>query len=429
MDKIVSNDFGHKMWELTERLWPICRSLTGDGVRETFNIIQEHIPIKIHEVPTGTKVFDWEVPKEWKIRDAYVLNEKGEKIIDFKVTNLHVVGYSAPVDKWVDLAELQNHLHSIEEQPDVIPLITSYYKEYWGFCISHTQRKSLPEGKYYVHIDSELFDGSLTYAELIIPGASPKEVFLSSYICHPSVANDNLSGPVVLTFLAKLISANPKKYTYRIIFIPETIGAIAYLAKHHLEMKKNTIAGFNLSCVGDNNNFSFVSSRYADTYADKIIERVLTKQKVGFKKFSYLMRGSDERQFCSPGIDLPLITFSRTKFGEFPEYHTSLDNLDYICKEGLLGSLEVLMACIDELEQNNLYQVNVLCEPQLGKRGLYPTINTKKSVDSVKRMMHFIAYADGKNDLVSISEITGIPEEELLQYADILVKNNLIEIY
>lgn len=429
MDIINQNTLEKDMWELTERLWPICRSLTGDGVRETFKIIQEQIPLQIHEVPTGTKVFDWEVPKEWKIKDAYVLNENGEKIIDFKVTNLHVVGYSSPVDKWVDLAELQQHLHSIEEQPDVIPLITSYYKEYWGFCISHTQRKNLMEGKYYVHIDSELFDGSLTYAELILPGTSKKEVFLSTYICHPSVANDNLSGPVVLTFLAKFIASISRKYTYRIIFIPETIGAIAYLAKHHLEMKENLIAGFNLSCVGDNNNYSFVSSRYADTYADRIIERILRKKNLAYKKFSYLMRGSDERQFCSPGIDLPLITFSRTKFGEFPEYHTSLDNLDYICKEGLLGSLEVLMACIDDLEQNNLYQVNVLCEPQLGKRGLYPTINTKKSVDSVKRMMHFIAYADGKNDLVSISEITGIPEEELLQYAEILVKNNLIEIY
>lgn len=334
-----------EMYELCERLFPICRSITGDGVRTTLQMLVEVYgnEINIHEVPTGTKVFDWTVPKEWNIKEAYIENSKGQRVIDFKNNNLHVVGYSLPVDKFVDLQELKSVVYTQPDQPDAIPYVTSYYKECYGFCMSQNQLDKLPEDTYHIVIDSELKEGSLTYGEIIIPGDTEEEVFLSTYICHPSMANNELSGPVVATFLAKWLNLLVKRrYTYRIIFIPETIGAITYLSKNLQYLKEHVIAGFNLSCVGDNRTFSYVESRYGDTLADKAAKNVLSFYYPDYKTYSFLKRGSDERQYNAPGVDLPVCAICRSKYGEYPEYHTSKDNLELISPEGLLGAYEVL---------------------------------------------------------------------------------------
>jgi len=416
------------MYELVKRLFPICRSITGNGVRETLKIIHEYIPIKIHEVPTGTKVFDWTVPKEWNIKNAYVEDENGKKIIDFKKTNLHVVGYSVPVNKVVSLSELQEHLYSLPEQPQAIPYVISYYQERWGFCIAHKDREKLKEGRYKVFIDSELKDGFLTYGELVIPGKSEKEVFFSTYVCHPSLTNNELSGPVVTTFLAKWILNRPRKYTHRIIFIPETIGSITYLSKNLKVMKKNMIAGFNVSCVGDDRVYSYLPTRNGNTYTDKVALNVLSFRHPDFIKYSFLEKGSDERQYNAPGVDLPVCCVMRSKYGTYPEYHTSLDNLDFVSPEGLLGSYDVLRECLILIEKNCKYKINCLCEPQLGKRGLYPTVSTKATPKIVRSMMNFIAYADGENDLIDISNRINVPAWKLHPIAAKLMKAGLLTV-
>lgn len=296
-----------EMYELCERLFPICRSITGDGVRKTLQMLVEVYgnEINIHEVPTGTKVFDWTVPKEWNIKEAYIENSKGQRVIDFKNNNLHVVGYSLPVDKFVDLQKLKSVVYTQPDQPDAIPYVTSYYKERYGFCMSQNQLDKLPEDTYHIVIDSELKEGSLTYGEIIIPGDTKEEVFLSTYICHPSMANNELSGPAIATFLAKWLNSLAKRrYTYRIIFIPETIGAITYLNKNLQHLKEHVIAGFNLSCVGDNRTFSYVESRYGDTLADKAAKNVLSFYYPDYKTYSFLKRGSDERQYNGTGSGL-----------------------------------------------------------------------------------------------------------------------------
>ena len=418
-----------EMYELCERLFPICRSITGDGVRKTLQMLVEVYgnEINIHEVPTGTKVFDWTVPKEWNIKEAYIENSKGQRVIDFKNNNLHVVGYSLPVDKFVDLQELKSVVYTQPDQPDAIPYVTSYYKECYGFCMSQNQLDKLPEDTYHIVIDSELKEGSLTYGEIIIPGDTEEEVFLSTYICHPSMANNELSGPVVATFLAKWLNLLVKRrYTYRIIFIPETIGAITYLSKNLQYLKEHVIAGFNVSCVGDNRTFSYVESRYGDTLADKAAKNVLSFYYPDYKTYSFLKRGSDERQYNAPGVDLPVCAICRSKYGEYPEYHTSKDNLELISPEGLLGAYEVYQQCILSLENNYSYKINVLCEPQLGKRGLYPTTSQKGTYDAVKVMIDFIAYADGSNDLIDISNIIGVPVNELLTVIEKLEKVDLL---
>jgi len=420
------SDVGQAMYRLLVELFPICRSITGNGVRDTLARIKEHIPLEIHEIPSGTKVFDWEVPKEWNIRDGFILDEQGNKVVDFKKNNLHVVGYSIPVDKWLTLSELQEHLHSLPEQPDAIPYVTSYYKEYWGFCICHSERERLREGRYRVVIDSELKDGHLTYGEYIVQGKTPQEVFLSTYICHPSMANNELSGPVLTMFLAKWIASAPRRYTYRIVFVPETIGSITYLSKNLDEMRNNIITGFNVSCVGDERTYSYVPSRYGNTFADKVALNVLKFKHPDFIKYSFLDRGSDERQYCSPGVDLPLVTLTRSKYGAYPEYHTSLDNLDLVTPNGLRGSYELFTDCIQLIERNVKVKINCYGEPQLGKRGLYPNLSTKTSGASVRDMMNFIAYADGSNDLIDISNTIGVPVWELYPIVDKLLGAGLL---
>ncbi len=420
---------GNSIYNLCKKLWPINRSITGNGVRETLDIIQQNIPnLTIHEVPTGTQCFDWEIPKEWNIKDAYVINPNGEKIINFQNSNLHVVGYSTPVNKVISLAELQQHLYSLPDQPNAIPYVTSYYEERWGFCLTENQRKTLVEGNYKVCIDSELSNGSLTYGELIIPGKSKKEVFLSTYVCHPSMANNELSGPTVTTYLAKWLQSQPREYTYRIIFIPETIGSICYLSQNLDAMRTDVVAGYNITCVGDNNAFSYLPSRNESSISDHVALHVLKHTQPNFIKYAYLDRGSDERQYCSPGVDLPIATVMRTKYAEYIEYHTSLDDLDYISPEGLFGAYKVLSECIECIECNKTYKTTTLCEPQMGKKGLYSTLGAtsdNRKAD-VRIMMDILAYSDGSLDLLSIANKLEVSMLDILKSVDILVDKKLL---
>lgn len=418
------------MYELAKKLFPICRSITGEGVRETLKILkEENQELDIIEVKSGTPVFDWTVPKEWVIRDAFIKNSKGEKIIDFKKNNLHVLGYSLPVDRLVNLEELKKYIYVEDTNENVIPYVTSYYKERYGFCMSKWQRDNLPEDTYQMYVDSELVDGSLTYGEIILKGKSEKEVFLSTYICHPSMANNELSGPCVVTKIVKwLKTIKNRKYTYRIIFIPETIGSITYLSRNLSEMQKNIIAGFNVTCVGDDRTYSYVESRYGDTLADKVAKNVLKYHFPDYLSYSFLKRGSDERQYNAPGVDLPVCSICRSKYGEYAEYHTSADDMSIISEKGLNGALEVYKQCIMALEYNEYYRVSCLCEPQLGKRGLYPTISKKGSYDQVMSMRDLIAYADGRNDLIDISNLINVPVKELIQIVDQLLENKLLVI-
>ena len=423
---------GEKMYALCSRLFPICRSLTGNGVRTTLRALQEICPaMTLHEVPTGTQVFDWTVPKEWNIRDAWIKNSKGEKILDFQETNLHVMGYSLPIDKKVSLSELLPLIHTQPDQPDAIPYVTSYYKERYGFCMTQNQKDALTEDIYHIYIDSELKDGSLTYGEILIPSTegSEDEIFLSTYVCHPSMANNELSGPAVTIYLAKwLWEKKRRRYNYRIIFIPETIGAITYLSRHLSEMKERIRAGFNISCVGDDRTYSYVASRYGDTLADKAAKNVLSFHYPKYKSYSFLQRGSDERQYNAPGVDLPVCAVCRSKYGEYPEYHTSKDDMGLISPSGLQGAYEVYRDMLEVLEYNDRYKIKCLCEPQLGKRGLYPTVSQKGSYDEIKSMTDFIAYADGTNDLIDISNIIGIPASRLIAVINKLLQEDLLNV-
>jgi aminopeptidase-like protein len=421
-------DISNNMYSLVKELFPICRSITGDGVRKTLRIIQREIPeLKIFEVPTGSKVFDWIVPKEWNIKGGYIETLEGKKVIDFADTNLHVMGYSLPIDKIVSREELLEMCYTIPEQPDYIPYVTSYYKERSGFCLSEKQKQALTEDTYHVVIDSTLENGSLTYGELLIPGNSKDEIFLSTYVCHPSMANNELSGPAVTVELAKYILANKdRRYSYRIIFIPETIGSITYLSKNLDYLQKHVIAGYNISCVGDDRTYSYVESPYADTLADRVAQNVLNFHYPEYKRYSFLHRGSDERQYCSPLVHLPLCAICRSKYEEYPEYHTSADNLNLVSPNGLYGAFEVYRKCIDLLENNYMYIVTTPCEPQLGKRGLYPTLSRRGSINETRSMTAFIAYADGKHDLVDISNRINVPIDRLLPIIKKLLDNGLI---
>ena len=413
---------------LAERLFPICRSITGPGVRETLSILQEEFPgLKVASVPSGTRVFDWTVPREWEIRDAWVEAPDGRRIIDFRDSNLHVVGYSVPVDAVVPREELLQHLYVQEDQPDVIPYVTSYYKERWGFCCTRRLRDSLPEGNYRVHIDSRLFDGELNYGEILLPGREEKEVMFSTYICHPSMANNELSGPIVALELAKwLAQCSDRRYSYRFVFIPETIGSITYLSRHLEELQQKVVAGFNLTCIGDPAHFSYVASPYGDNLADRVAQRVLRALDPAFKTYSFLERGSDERQYCSPRVNLPFCCLCRSKFEEYPEYHTSADNLDFITEEALQGSVAMLKEVVTVLEHNRVYRVTVPCEPQLGPRGLYPTISRRDTFDQVKAVRNLLAYADGRSDLLAISDRIGVPVRDLIPLVEKL--GDLLEV-
>ena len=420
---------GNEMFDMVKDLFPICRSITGDGVRETLDYIKTKIPeLSMHSIPSGSKVFDWEVPDEWSIRDAYIEDSSGKKIIDFKSNNLHVVGYSVPLDEWMSLEKLDNFLHSLPEKPSAIPYVTSYYKKRWGFCLTHNQRLELKNENYHVVIDSEIKPGLLNYADIVLPGKSKKEVLLSTYICHPSMANNELSGPVVAVALVNwLKNLSDRYYTYRIIFVPETIGSIVYLSKHLEHLKKNVIAGFVLTCLGDDRYYSYLPSRRGNTLSDRVAIHVLNNIDPNYKSYSWLQRGSDERQFCSPGVNLPMATIMRSKYDEYPEYHTSLDDLTLVNPKGLEGGFNALKNALWIIENNHLYKVLMNCEPQLGKRGLYPSLSTGNTWSKVETLMNLISYCDGSMDLLEISETIGEDFHSLLPIVEILTKNLIIK--
>lgn len=425
---IATKGVGQRMHGWASDLFPIHRSITGAGVRETLAYLANLLPgLVVHAVPSGTQAFDWTVPDEWTIRDAYIADDAGHKVIDYNKHNLHVVGYSEPVDTWFSLAELDEHLYSLPEQPDAIPYITSYYNRLWGFCLPHHQRKALPSGRYHVVIDSDLKPGVLNYAELILPGKEDSEILLSTYICHPSMANNELSGPVVTASLALwLQSLENRRFTYRIVFVPETIGAIVYLSKNSGHMKQKTIAGFEISCVGDDRAYSFLPSRKGGTLADRVAEQTLKQHGVDYARYSFLDRGADERQYCSALIDLPVVLVMRTKFGSYPEYHTSLDDLSVISPAGLEGAFNILQSCVLALEANYVYRATIPCEPQLGRRGIKPTLSTKNVVVP-RTLMNVLAYADGQTDLLAISEIIGVDMMECAAAAVRLEQEGLLE--
>lgn len=427
---------GEYAYKLAEELFPICRSITGEGVRKTLKILQREVSeLTINEVSSGTQVFDWTVPKEWNIKDAWVKDKNGNKIIDIAETNLHVVGYSIPVHNTVSLQELMNVIYTEPEQPEVIPYITSYYKERYGFCISENQKhqmiaKYAENDQFEICIDSTLENGSLTYGEILIPSTenNSNEIFFSTYICHPSLANNELSGPCVSIALAKWLKSLPnRKYSYRFVFTSETIGSITYLSKKYKELQKNVIAGFNLTCVGDDRTYSYLQSAYGNTLADKVLINVLKFHYPEYKTYPFLQAGSDERRYNAPGIDLPVCCFCRSLYGTYPEYHTSADNLSLISPRGLQGSIEVMKKCITALEWNEKYKISCLCEPQLGKRGLYPTLSRKGQYDEVFKLKNLIAYLNGKNDLIDISNIIGVPVEEVICFLEKLQNAGLIK--
>ena len=420
---------GRQMYDLAARLFPIGRSLTGEGVRESLRILQEEMPeLQICSVQSGTQVFDWTIPQEWEIHDAYIEDSEGNRIVDYRENNLHVIGYSTAVDKYVDLEELLTYIRVEESQPDVIPYVTSYYSPRFGFCMSKKQRDSLRPGTYHMVIDSRHFDGVLNYGELLFPGKSKKEVLLSTYICHPSMANNELSGPVLVTQLVKWLKRQERQLSYRIVIVPETIGSITYLSRHLPEMKENTIAGYVLTCVGDNRTYSYLESREGNTLADRCLINILEYAAPDYCHYSYLERGSDERQYNAPGVDLPVCDFCRSKYGEYPEYHTSADDMNLISPEGLAGSYDIMVQVLSALEMNHYYKVNCLCEPQLGKRGLYPTESRKGIYHEVKKMTNFIAYADGTRDFIDISTKIGVPMAELLPVVTKLLDSGLLSI-
>ena len=411
-------DAGKRAYGLARELFPICRSITGPGIRETLAIIHREIPeMVIHEVPSGTRCLDWTVPPEWSIREAYIEGPDGERIVDFRDHNLHVVGYSMPIDTIMPLQDLKRHLHSVPELPDAIPYVTSYYAPRWGFCLPHNILSALPSGKYRVKIDSTLAPGHLVYGEALLPGETDREIFLSTYVCHPSLANNELSGPAATVEVVRWLKALPRRrHTVRVIFIPETIGSIVYISRNLDALRSKVVAGFNVSCIGDDRAYSYLASRLGETISDRAAIHALTHHAGpdGFQRYSYLERGSDERQYCSPGVDLPIVSIMRTKYGVYPEYHTSLDDLSLISAGGLAGGIAALAKAILTVEGNGVYKTTVLGEPQLGRRGLYPTLGTRDGSRSVRNMMNVLAYADGKHDLLAIAEILGLPMWELL---------------
>jgi len=422
------SDYNMISW--AKDLFPIARSLTGDGVRKTFGYLQEINPeIKTYSFPTGAQVFDWTIPREWKMRDAYIEHmETGNRFAEFKNHNLHILGYSTPIDQVMDKEDLLPHIYTQADQPNLIPYVTSYYKDRWGFCMSHNDKSSLPDGDYRVFIDSELFDGELLVADALIQGQLDREIMFSSYICHPSMANNELSGPVLSAALLKYVKETypSPRYSYRFILVPETIGSIAYMSKNLEEMQMRVECGFNLSCVGDERAYSHVESRYGNNIADQALHAAFIGRK-NVHTYSYLDRGSDERQYCAPGIDLPLCGFCRSKYGEYPEYHTDADDFTVVTQEGLQGAFEVMRTIIDAFEIGLYPTVLVKGEPQLGKRGLYPTISQKGAHNSIRARMNFLAYADGKNTLFQIAEHIGVPLSIVLEEARIMLGHDLIE--
>ncbi|MEP0144588.1 DUF4910 domain-containing protein [Tateyamaria sp.] len=421
---------GQAMHDLATTLWPYNRSITGPGLRQTLDILSKrHDGFRTHHFKTGTHVFDWEIPREWTIWDAYIEHESGQRFAEFAKNNLSVLGYAAPLDIVLDHADLDPYLYTQPDQPDRIPYVTSYYKERSGFCMRENEKAALPTGKFRLFIDSEFSDGEVVIGECVIPGESDREILFSTYICHPSMANNELSGPVladqILQDLAERKASTGLRYTYRVLFLVETIGSIAYLSRFAGHLKAQVDAGFVLSCVGDERAYSHVESRFGTSLADRALNAAL-KGLPNTKRYSFLQRGSDERQFCAPGIDLPVCGFCKSKYGEYQEYHTDADDLTLVTPKGLSDAHRVISDVIGALEHGLYPKTNVLCEPQMGKRGLYPTISQKGSYDAVRLRMDTLAYADGQIDVFDMCERIGVNLGTLNDELEILTVNGLI---
>ena len=416
------------------KLFPITRSLTGKGVQKTLKIIQKEFPkLKIKKFKSGTKVFDWNIPEEWNVTDAYVIDKYNNRIIDFKKNNLHLVGYSIPIKKNITKKELFKNLYFLKNQPKAIPYITSYYKKRWGFCISYNEYKILNKryslnDKFKVVINSNLNKkGNLNYGELILKGKSKKEILISTYICHPSMANNELSGPIVSMGLINYFKNKKLNKTLRFVFIPETIGSISYLSKNIKYLKENVIGGYNLSCIGDERQHSCMFSKYQNSPSDEAVIEAYKLLKIkNYKVYPFLKRGSDERQYNSPGIDLKISSIFRTKYGEYPEYHTSLDNFNLVTLKGCVGGFNVARKSIEILLERIYPKCKIMCEPQMGKRGLYPTLSTKNENKLTRSYMDFLQYADGTNSLEKISNLIKLELNSVKKINSILFKNNLI---
>lgn len=428
---------GRAMYDLATELFPITRSLTGPGYRETLQRLEPLTgPLLRHRFASGERVHDWVVPQEWTIRDAWIKGPDGSTVLALADCNLHVVGYSTPVHRTLDLAELQEHLHSLPEQPAAIPYRTSYYTESWAFCMTDEQRRTLPGGAYEVLIDADLAPGAVELGEVVIEGSSDGEVLLWTYCCHPSLANNELSGPVVAAQLAALLRERHRdrrpRHTYRIVFAPETIGAIAYLSRFGERLRERLVAGYVLTCLGDPGPFTYKRSRRGDSLADRVAEHVLTSSDVDHGVLDFVAVGSDERQFCSPGYDLPVGSLMRTMYGTYPEYHTSLDDLDLITPEALGETLGAYLRIVDVLEANETLIGTVLYgEPQLGRRGLYPATGGPSAALTAGRqqdIMFLLNFCDGTADLLAAAEASGRPLAQLAEAADLLRANDLLRV-
>jgi aminopeptidase-like protein len=417
---------GQELHRFAAQLYPICRSITGDGIRRTLAMIQDRIPLRTLEVPTGTAVFDWIVPKEWNIRDGYIKKPGEKRLVDYQQSNLHVMNYSTPVHATLSLAELRPHLFTLPERPDWIPYRTSYYREDWGFCLSHNQMRALEEGDYEVCIDSSLEDGYLTYGECFLPGRIPDEVLISCHACHPSLANDNLSGLAVATFLAQLLCGRDLSYSYRFLFIPGTIGAITWLARNR-EAVERIRQGLVLTCIGDAGGFHYKQSRQGTAEIDRASAHVLRHSGEPSEIMDFSPYGYDERQYCSPGFNLPVGCLMRSVWGSFPEYHTSADNLDFIKPLQLAGSVRVCAAILDVLEGNVCYRnQSPYGEPQLGRRNLYGSMGGDAKASDISARLWVLNLSDGTHSLLDIAERSGLPFSVIHDAAELLSQNGLL---
>lgn len=424
----TSNHVGEEMHQLMTELYPICRSITGKGVRESLNVITKHLPVTVHEVPSGTPVFDWTVPKEWNIHDAYIKNSKGERIVDFQKSNLHVVSYSQPIHAKMTLEELKPHLYTLPDQPDWIPYRTTYYKESWGFCLPHQQLMELRDEEYGVCIDSTFEKGHLTYGEYYLRGTTAQEILISCHICHPSLCNDNLSGIALATFLAKTLSAKNCRYSYRFLFIPGTIGSITWLALHEDQVGhiKN---GLVVTGVGDPGAVTYKKSRQGDAGIDRAFAHILQSSGKDHSTIDFFPYGYDERQYCSPGFNLPVGSFMRTPHGKYPEYHTSGDNLTFVQPQYLEESFNYCLQAMTLLENNKTFlSQNSKCEPQLGKRGLYKAIGgDADGANKEMAMLWALNLSDGQHSLLDIAERACIPFEVVHEAAEALLDHGLLK--
>ena len=427
-DRRDPSEVGRELHSFASQLYPICRSITGDGIRRTLALIHSRVPLQTIEVNSGTPVFDWTVPKEWNIRDAYIKDPHGQRVVDFQQCNLHVMSYSTPLRATMTLGQLKPHLFTLPESPDWIPYRTSYYQENWGFCLSHKRMLALEDVEYEVCVDSTLEDGSLTYGECYLPGRSADEVLISCHACHPSLANDNLSGLTVAVFLAQLLSGQDHYYSYRFLFVPGTIGAITWLA-HNRETAGRIRHGLVLTSIGDAGAFHYKKSRRGNTEIDRAVAQVLRHHSESAAILDFSPDGYDERQYCSPGFNLPVGCLMRSVWGKFPEYHTSADNLEFIKSEKLAESARVCAATLDVLENNLRYcSHNPFCEPQLGRRGLYQTAGGDSGRRELSARLWVLNLSDGDHSLLDIAERSGLPFSTIADAANLLSQCGLLSV-